>query len=200
MARRKNTKRIDPRYFLHETVNRGETLEQWCAGKTKNQAEFQDCVNNPAPYRMQETANRHDDGSALEEASYMPGYDLHKAPGPGIGVRDPSTGGDIPWDKVPCDKRGKKRPDWIARKNYNYADIQGKCGEELDEGVGDDIAAVIEYAVQKGLKDGMRPEDAAQIFAEIAGENTYAEEDVEAAYENWERYDLGGVDPDAMEL
>ena len=24
MARRKNTKRIDPRYFLHETVNRGK--------------------------------------------------------------------------------------------------------------------------------------------------------------------------------
>ena len=28
MARRKNTKRIDPRYFLHETVNRGEELDQ----------------------------------------------------------------------------------------------------------------------------------------------------------------------------
>ena len=27
MARRKNTKRIDPRYFLHETVNRGEHEE-----------------------------------------------------------------------------------------------------------------------------------------------------------------------------
>ena len=27
MARRKNVKRIDPRYFLHETVNRGEELE-----------------------------------------------------------------------------------------------------------------------------------------------------------------------------
>ena len=26
MARRKNVKRIDPRYFLHETVNRGEDL------------------------------------------------------------------------------------------------------------------------------------------------------------------------------
>ena len=30
MARRKNTKRIDPRYFLHETVNRGEDLEEGC--------------------------------------------------------------------------------------------------------------------------------------------------------------------------
>ena len=28
MARRKNVKRIDPRYFLHETVNRGEELEE----------------------------------------------------------------------------------------------------------------------------------------------------------------------------
>jgi len=28
MARRKNVKRIDPRYFLHETVNRGEELDQ----------------------------------------------------------------------------------------------------------------------------------------------------------------------------
>ena len=28
MARRKNTKRIDPRYFLNETVNRGEELEE----------------------------------------------------------------------------------------------------------------------------------------------------------------------------
>ncbi len=28
MARRKNTKRIDPRYFLNETVNRGEEATQ----------------------------------------------------------------------------------------------------------------------------------------------------------------------------
>jgi len=28
MARRKNVKRIDPRYFLNETVNRGEELEE----------------------------------------------------------------------------------------------------------------------------------------------------------------------------
>ena len=28
MAFRKNVKRIDPRYFLHETVNRGEELEE----------------------------------------------------------------------------------------------------------------------------------------------------------------------------
>lgn len=28
MARRKNVKRIDPRYFLHETVNRGEELQE----------------------------------------------------------------------------------------------------------------------------------------------------------------------------
>jgi hypothetical protein len=28
MARRKNVKRIDPRYFLHETVNRGETIDE----------------------------------------------------------------------------------------------------------------------------------------------------------------------------
>ena len=27
MARRKNVKRIDPRYFLHETVNRGEECD-----------------------------------------------------------------------------------------------------------------------------------------------------------------------------
>ncbi len=71
--------------------------------------------------------------------------------------------------------------------------------DDLDEGVADDIAAVIEYAVQKGLKDGMHPEEAAQIFADIQGEGSYAEEDVEAAYENWERYDLGGVDPDDYE-
>jgi len=30
MARRKSVKRIDPRYFLHETVNRGEELEEEC--------------------------------------------------------------------------------------------------------------------------------------------------------------------------
>ena len=34
MARRKNVKRIDPRYFLHETVNRGE--------EELKEAEFQD--------------------------------------------------------------------------------------------------------------------------------------------------------------
>ena len=28
MTRRKNTKRIDPRYFLNETVNRGETIDE----------------------------------------------------------------------------------------------------------------------------------------------------------------------------
>ena len=28
MARRKNVKRIDPRYFLNETVNRGEELDE----------------------------------------------------------------------------------------------------------------------------------------------------------------------------
>ena len=28
MARRKNVKRIDPRYFLNETVNRGEELQE----------------------------------------------------------------------------------------------------------------------------------------------------------------------------
>lgn len=196
MARRKNTKRIDPRYFLHETVNRGklpprvlkENLDPEVAdtmdiieyavedaseeglseeeifmriradqdegfGVRQGLPNISDEIVKAAigvllgmpPQEadpemasmaaLQETVNRHDDGSALEEASYMPGYDLHKAPGPGIGVRDPSTGGDIPWDKVPCDKRGKKRPDWIARKNYNYADIQGKCGEELEEGL-----------------------------------------------------------------
>jgi len=70
----------------------------------------------------------------------------------------------------------------------------------LKEGVGDDIAAVVEYAVQKGLKDGMRPEEAAQIFAEIAREGSYHPEDVRVAEENWELYDLGGVGPDAMEL
>ena len=30
MARRKNVKRKDPRYFLNETVNRGEELEEGC--------------------------------------------------------------------------------------------------------------------------------------------------------------------------
>ena len=33
MARRKNIKRIDPRYFLHETVNRnddGSAIEEGC--------------------------------------------------------------------------------------------------------------------------------------------------------------------------
>ena len=68
--------------------------------------------------------------------------------------------------------------------------------DDLDEGVADDIAAVIEYAVQKGLRRETGAEEAAQIFADIAGENTYAKEDVEAAYEDWERYDLGEVDPD----
>jgi len=32
MARRKNVKRIDPRYFLNETVNRGEELEERMPG------------------------------------------------------------------------------------------------------------------------------------------------------------------------
>ncbi|HHZ95707.1 MAG TPA: hypothetical protein EYN67_09130 [Flavobacteriales bacterium] len=35
MARRKNVKRIDPRYFLHETVNRGEELEEGFMDKIK---------------------------------------------------------------------------------------------------------------------------------------------------------------------
>ena len=36
MARRKNVKRIDPRYFLHETVNRGEDLEERMPGVPKS--------------------------------------------------------------------------------------------------------------------------------------------------------------------
>ncbi len=36
MARRKNVKRIDPRYFLHETVNRGEELEERMPGVPKS--------------------------------------------------------------------------------------------------------------------------------------------------------------------
>tara|TARA_R110002110_G_C13172392_1_gene692824 strand:- start:169 stop:729 length:561 start_codon:yes stop_codon:yes gene_type:complete len=36
MARRKNVKRIDPRYFLNETVNRGEELEERMPGVPKS--------------------------------------------------------------------------------------------------------------------------------------------------------------------
>ena len=39
MARyRKNVKRIDPRYFLHETVNRGEDLEEGCPHAEEGEA------------------------------------------------------------------------------------------------------------------------------------------------------------------
>jgi hypothetical protein len=137
MTHRKNVKRIDPRYFLHETVN------------------------------------RNDDGSVLEEAADQIG----------------------PWqDRGPTG-------------TVTMPAVTAPDPEDEDEGSSsmhgveaDDIAAVIEYAVQKGLKDGMRPEEAEQIFADIQGEKTYADRDVQAAYEDWERYDLGEVDPDAMEL
>ena len=70
----------------------------------------------------------------------------------------------------------------------------------LKEGASEDIAAVIQYAVQKGLKDGMPPEAAAQIFADIEGEGSYHPEDVRVAEENWERYDLpdSPVDPSGL--
>ena len=63
----------------------------------------------------------------------------------------------------------------------------------------DDIAAVIKYAVQKGLRRETGDEEAKQIFAAIVRDGSYNVEDVEAAYEDWERYDLGGVDPDDYE-
>jgi len=55
MAHRKNTKRIDPRYFLNETVNRGEELDEaeerplqakmkGCSDKAKNQQEYDECM------------------------------------------------------------------------------------------------------------------------------------------------------------
>ena len=66
----------------------------------------------------------------------------------------------------------------------------------LKEGPSDDIAAVIEYAVQKGLRRETSADEAAQIFADIAREGSYHPEDVRVAEENWERYDLGGVDMD----
>ena len=39
MARRKNTKRIDPRYFLNETVNRGETIDEGVKDYIKSPAQ-----------------------------------------------------------------------------------------------------------------------------------------------------------------
>ena len=44
MARRKNVKRIDPRYFLHETVNRGEELEE---DKSKRPEPYVDPTGEP---------------------------------------------------------------------------------------------------------------------------------------------------------
>jgi len=38
MARRKNVKRIDPRYFLHETVNRGTDLVEGCPSEEEGEA------------------------------------------------------------------------------------------------------------------------------------------------------------------
>ncbi len=69
----------------------------------------------------------------------------------------------------------------------------------LKEGVSDDIAAVIKRAVQKGLRRETGDQEAKQIFADIAGEGPYAEEDVKAAHKDWKRYDLGEVDPDEYE-
>jgi hypothetical protein len=52
MARRKNTKRIDPRYFLNETVNRGKDLDEGAlnialdiAGLIPGVGEFADAAN-----------------------------------------------------------------------------------------------------------------------------------------------------------
>jgi hypothetical protein len=42
MARRKNVKRIDPRYFLHETVNRGEELEEGWGWRKEDDKELEE--------------------------------------------------------------------------------------------------------------------------------------------------------------
>jgi len=60
-------------------------------------------------------------------------------------------------------------------------------GEGIKEGAEDDIAAVIEYAVQKAAETGisldrMPSEEVEQIFTDIQDEKTYADRDVEAAY------------------
>tara|TARA_R100000700_G_C3177001_1_gene151986 strand:- start:454 stop:693 length:240 start_codon:yes stop_codon:yes gene_type:complete len=69
----------------------------------------------------------------------------------------------------------------------------------MKEGVSDDIAAVIKYAVQKGLSRDTGDEEAKQIFDDIVRDGFYNVEDVEAAHKDWKRYDLGEVDPDEYE-
>jgi hypothetical protein len=59
MTRRKNVKRIDPKYFLNETVNRGEELEEAddplqaamkrCGDKSTTQDEFDECMKGATP-------------------------------------------------------------------------------------------------------------------------------------------------------
>ena len=53
MARRKNVKRIDPRYFLHETVNRNddgsvldenEKAQEHCSQEAKTRSEYEECM------------------------------------------------------------------------------------------------------------------------------------------------------------
>jgi len=70
MTRRKNVKRIDPRYFLHETVNRGEELEE---DKSKRREPYVDPMEEP---ELEEGCPHAEEGGEAIDIS-APGMEVH---------------------------------------------------------------------------------------------------------------------------
>jgi hypothetical protein len=116
MARRKNVKRIDPRYFLHETVNRnddGSALDEGAGTAT---------VTDPDVHRR----SYEDDPVSYADPESL-GMEPMRAPdwGPAGEEYFARTGGDPNWEK--------DFATWKAEKKKRYA-AQFKEGEELEEG------------------------------------------------------------------
>ncbi len=168
MARRKNVKRIDPRYFLHETVNRGEDSDEERQEKARD---FQrDMRRAQAKEKLQQTRkekDKVDEGSPLEEKrGYFdppdpsdPGWPW--APGESVEGNRPH-----PYEAEPVLGSLKKRPG-ESREEYERRIRKGKHraqyrlpdpGEldpyELEESWADDDAGGYDrqWKVEQGYK------------------------------------------------
>ena len=164
MARRKNVKRIDPRYFLDETVNRGEEqsveVEVDIEVETgdgdfvdeSEEAEKEKKAGKKEGWERPKTASGHASYSKAgrwdrqDIANKASGRWLKEADGDtGNVVKDPKTGQDIPWAQVPCDSTGRKRPDWIINP---HTARPKPCAGALDED--QSIFAPNHYCVHHG--------------------------------------------------
>ena len=168
MARRKNVKRIDPRYFLHETVNRGEDSDE--ERQEKALAFQRDMRHAQAKEKLQQTRkekDKADEGSPLEEKrGYLdppdpsdPGWPW--APGESVEGDRPHPGEARPVLGTPKRKPGESRGQYEKRlmkgqhrAEYRPADPGELDPYELEESWADDDAGGYDrqWKVEQGYK------------------------------------------------